>query len=128
MQQNTIKVIINKSIEEVFEFTINPRNTHLWIDWISEEISDKYPPKIWTQYKNRWKNTNRDYYEVVEFQENKVFTLSDLQWNYHVKYTYTSIDKNITEMIYHEWMQDWDLPNPFTEKTLLALKYIIEQK
>lgn len=29
MKENKISVVINRSIEEVFEFTTNPKNTHL---------------------------------------------------------------------------------------------------
>ncbi|MCK4635383.1 MAG: hypothetical protein KAT04_05335 [Methylococcales bacterium] len=52
MKKNKITIIIDKPIEEVFEFTTNPKNTHLWISSIEEEIVDEYPPKIGTQYKN----------------------------------------------------------------------------
>jgi len=48
MKENKISIIINKPIEEVFEFTTNPKNTHLWITSIVEEVSDEYPPKIGT--------------------------------------------------------------------------------
>ena len=46
MKENKITVIINKPIGEVFEFTTNPKNTHLWIPSIEEEIAEEYPPKI----------------------------------------------------------------------------------
>ena len=46
MKQNKIIVIINRPIEEVFEFTTNSKNTHLWIPSIEEEIAEEYPPKI----------------------------------------------------------------------------------
>jgi hypothetical protein len=34
MKEKIISIIINSSIEEVFEFTTNTKNTHLWIDFI----------------------------------------------------------------------------------------------
>jgi len=43
MKENKIKVIINKSIKEVFEFTINPKNTPSWILSIKEEVAVGYP-------------------------------------------------------------------------------------
>ncbi len=46
MQENKITVIINKPIEEVFEFTTNPKNTHLWITSINEEIAEEYPQRL----------------------------------------------------------------------------------
>ena len=52
MKENKISVVINKPIHEVFEFTTNPSNTHLWIASIIEEVADQFPPQIGTQYKN----------------------------------------------------------------------------
>ena len=77
MKENKITIIINKSIDEVFEFTINPKNTPLWIESIAEEVSDEYPPKINTKYKNRGKDSDWNVYKVVEFKRNKIFTLTE---------------------------------------------------
>jgi uncharacterized protein YndB with AHSA1/START domain len=126
MQENKIKIIINKSIEEVFEFTTNPKNTPLWIPSIEEEIAETYPPKIGTQYKNRGNNSDWDFYKVIEFQENTIFTLSDLDNNYHVKYSYKRISNNQTEMEYFEWMENGKLSNPFTREIIQKLKSVME--
>ena len=126
MQENKITIIINKPIEEVFEFTTNPKNTHLWIPSIDEEIAEEYPPKIGTQYKNRGNDSDWDFYKVVEFQNNKIFTLSDLENNYHVKYSYRKINDNQTEMEYFEWMKNGELNNPFTDDIIQKLKSVME--
>ena len=126
MQENKITIIINKPVEEVFEFTTNPKNTHLWIPSIEEEIAEQYPPKIGTQYKNRGDDSDWDFYKVVEFQKDKIFTLSDLEDNYHVKYTYRKIDDNQTEMEYFEWMKNGELGNPFTDDIIQKLKSVME--
>jgi len=126
MQENKIPIRINKTIEEVFEFTTNPKNTHLWISSIVEEVAEKYPPKIGTQYKNRGDNSDWDFYKVIEFQKNKIFTLTDLDNNYHVKYTYRKLDNNQTEMEYFEWMKNGELGNPFTEDIIKKLKSVME--
>ncbi|MEI7563640.1 MAG: hypothetical protein WCJ39_08670 [bacterium] len=52
MKENKLTIIINKPINEVFEFSTNPKNTHLWVDSIKEEITNEYPPKMGTIYKN----------------------------------------------------------------------------
>ena len=126
MQENKITVIINKPIEGVFEFTTNPQNTHLWIPSIEEEIAEEYPPKMNTQYKNRGKDSDWDFYKVLEFEENKVFTLTNLDENYTVKYTYKKLNDNQTEMEYYEWMKEGELSNPFTKDILLKLKSVME--
>jgi len=128
MRENKITVIINKPIEEVFEFTTNPKNTHLWIPSIDEEIAEEYPPKINTKYKNRGKDSNWDFYKVVEFKENEVFTMTDLDENYSVRYTYRKLDSNKTELEYFEWMKDGELSNPFTKDILMKLKSVMESK
>ncbi len=128
MKENKITIIINKPIEEVFEFTTNPNNTHLWIPSIVEEVIDEYPPKIGTQYKNRGEGTEWDFYKVVELQNNKLFTLSDLEDNYHVKYSYRKINENQTEMEYYEWMENGELGKPFTQDIIQKLKSIMELK
>ncbi len=126
MKENKITVIINKSIEDVFKFTTNPKNTHLWIPSVEEEIAEEYPPKINTQYKNRGKEPDWDFYKVVEFDKNKVFTLTDLDENYSVSYTYKKLGDSQTEMEYFEWMKEGELSNPFTKDILLKLKSVME--
>ena len=128
MQKNKITIIINKPVKDVFEFTTNPQNTHLWIPSIIEEISEIYPPKINTQYKNRGKDSEWDFYKVLEFEDNKIFTLIDLDENYTVKYTYKKLSDNQTKMEYFEWTKEGELNNPFTKDILLKLKSTIENK
>ena len=72
MNKNKIVIVINKSIEEIFEFTTNPKNTHLWIPQIKEELSDRYPPKINTIYKNLGSSGEWNYYKVIEFEKDKI--------------------------------------------------------
>ena len=128
MQENKITVVINKPIEEVFEFTTNPNNTHLWIPSIAEEVAGEYPPKIGTEYKNRGTDSGWDFYKVIEFQDNEIFTLADLDDNYHVRYTYRKINENETEMEYFEWMENGELRNPFREDIIQGLKSFMESK
>jgi uncharacterized protein YndB with AHSA1/START domain len=126
MQENKITIIINRPIKEVFEFTTNPKNTHLWIPSIEEEIAEQYPPKIGTQYKNRGHDFDWSFYKVIEFEKDKIFTLTDLESNYHVKHTYRKISANQTEMEYFEWMQKGELGDPFTDDIIQKLKSVME--
>jgi len=102
MKENKIIILINRTIEDVFEFTTNPKNTHLWIPSIQEEIAEEYPPKIGTQYKNRSQKSDWNYYKVLEFELNKKFTLSDLNNNYYVRYSYKKLGDKQTKMEYYE--------------------------
>jgi len=128
MKENKLSVIIDKPLDKVFEFTTNPQNTHLWIPSIQKEVSDSFPPKIGTQYKNCDKNSDWDFYKVIEYEPLKIFTLSDLSGNYHVKYTYRQLNDNKTEMEYFEWMKDGALKNPFTQDILNNLRSVMEEQ
>lgn len=128
MKENKVVVIINRPVEDVFEFTVNPKNTHLWIPSIKEEVSDEFPPKIGTQYKNRNENSNWDFYKVIEYELAKRFALSDLEENYHVRYTYLKLKENQTQMEYFEWMVDGELNDPFTQEILDKLKFVLEKE
>ena len=125
-KENRISIIIDKPIGTVFEFTTNPKNTHLWFSTISEETAEEYPPKVGTIYKNRGKGDSKwNEYEVVEFEENKVFALSD--GNYTVRYSYNELDTNQTEMEYWEWVNEGKLTDPLSEDVLKDLKEILEK-
>ena len=126
MKENKIAVIIEKPIYEVFDFTTNPQNTHLWVSSISEEVADEYPPKKDTKYRNRGVDGKWNEYRVVDFKKDETFILSDLEENYFVKYTYRKLNDNKTEMEYFEWMTDGELSNPFTEDILGNLKKVME--
>jgi len=126
MRENKITVVINKPIDEVFEFTTNPKNTHLWIPSISEEVADEYPPKINTEYRNRGNNADWNKYKVVDFKKNKVFILFNLEDKYFVKYSYRKLEDNKTEMEYFEWMIEGELSSPFTEDIFGNLKKVME--
>ena len=127
MKENKLTIIIDRDIQTVFEYTTNPSNTHVRIDFVAEEIAEHYPPIIWTLYKNHSVDSKIwDIYKVKDFISNKIFTLTDIEWNYHVQYTYCVIDNQKTELEYYEWMKDWILTNPFSSIYLERLKQILE--
>jgi len=126
MKENKIKIIINRPIDVVFEFTTNPKNTHLWIASVKEEIAEVYPPIIGTKYKNRGIESVWSYYQVLSFEKDNLFVLSDLEEDYHVKYTYKQTEKDVTELEYFEWSTTGELKNPFSKNHLLRLKAILE--
>jgi hypothetical protein len=126
MKENKLTIIINKPINEVFEFTTNPKNTHLRVPFISEEISSEYPPKIGTIYRSCRENDSWSEMKVVEFNNNKKFVISDLDENLFVKYVYHDLDENGTELEYSDWMIDKDFHSPITKDVLEDLKKVME--
>jgi len=127
MNENKLSIVIRRPIQEVFEFTTNPKNTHLWIPSIDEEIAEEYPPKIGTIYKNHRTDSNWNIYKVVEFEPNKLFMLTEKNGNYSVRYIYREIDENTTELTYFELVEEGELEQPFTQEIFNGLKQIMER-
>lgn len=127
MKENKLSIIIERSVEEVFEFTTNPNNTHLWIDSIEEEIINTEEISVGTLYKNRGDNNQWDTYEVIKFIKNEVFILSSCDNSYVVEYLYEKIDNTSSKMTYYEYMKEGELSNPFEIETLEKLKKVIEK-
>ncbi|MCK4636101.1 MAG: hypothetical protein KAT32_04525 [Candidatus Moranbacteria bacterium] len=123
MQEKKFKITIKKPIDEVFTFTTNPKNTHLWVPFVDEEVANEFPLKLGTIYKSRRKdhwNESR----VTEYKINNVFKLENK--TFLVKYTYKKIKNNQTELTYLESVKQGKLTNSFTQDVLEKLKLIIE--
>jgi hypothetical protein len=82
--------------------------------------------KVGTIYKNHGVDGIWSEYEVTEYIENKVFTLSSLSSSYHVRYTYTAKGENLTELEYFEWMDEGELDDPFKQDVLDKLKEVMK--
>lgn len=127
MNQNGLKIEIKKPPEEVFEFTTNPLNTHLWIESIEIEKSSEWPPKFGTVYRNKNKATGRwSTYIVLTIVKNRGFELVLKGGNYHVMYRYAERKGGITYMEYEEWVEVGELEEPFTQSVLEKLKQVME--
>ncbi|MEK7175717.1 MAG: SRPBCC family protein [Patescibacteria group bacterium] len=127
MKENKILINIFRPIEEVFDFTINPQNTPLWIDGIVREETNDFPIKVGTEYKNVNQKGDWTEYVVVKFEPNKIFELKQKDNNYHVQYTYEKVSENETGLTYFEWVEHGELENPFIKNTLEKLKMVLEK-
>ncbi len=125
-QKNKISILINVSLSKVFEFTINPNNTHLWIDSVVEEKIDKFPIKLGTEYKNVNQKGEWTEYIVVKFETDKIFELKEKEGDYSVRYEYKEISPKETELTYFEWVEKGELKNLFLISTLEKLKEVLE--
>ncbi|MFA9289328.1 MAG: SRPBCC family protein [Weeksellaceae bacterium] len=127
MNTNILKIIINKPVNEVFEYSTNPQNTPAWVYSIQQEETNESPVRQGTIYKNSNAQGEWSEYVVSEFKENELFTLSQVGGSYHVRYTYTPITDNQTQLEYFEWVDTGELEGAFTIAPLEKLKEIIER-
>ena len=126
MKENEISIEINRPVAEVFEFTINPRNIHLWIEDIVESKTNESPVQLGTEYRDIDKDGDWTEYKVVQFKQNKMFELKQKSGLYHLLYKYEAISDSKTKLTFLEWVDDGDLENPFTLLVLKKLKKSIE--
>ena len=128
MKDKKLTVIINKPVKDVFDFTLNPANTSKWVPSIVQEVRDETPTKLGTVYKNQNNNGEWSEYEITEFEQNKVFIMSQKNGSYHVKYTFKPLGEGQTELEYYEYVDNGEISEPFTQDVLQKLKDVMEQK
>ena len=126
MKNNKLTIQINKPVEEVFAFTINPKNTPKWIDGIEAEETNEWPVKLGTIYRNHGQDSDWSEYEMTEFNENEMFVMSKKDGSYSVRYSMKPIDDHTTEFEYHEWEEKGELKDLFTMAVMEKLKRIME--
>ncbi len=128
MKDVRLIVSINRSAQEVFLFTINPENTGRWIDGIAREEADIFPPQVGTKYRNWDKEGHMNEYVVTRYEPHTCFQLDALHQDYKVRYTYTSLSENETELEYYEWSESGQLHSPSMQEILEKLKVVMEQQ
>ncbi len=127
MQELRLTIHIDKPAKDVFDFTLNPKNTPKWVDFIAVEEASEWPAKRGTIYRNRGKE-GAEWSELAltEFDPPKQFTLSKQDGSFYVRYSFKSLSVDTSEMEYYEWHAHEAPPSPLTQKTLEKLKYILE--
>ena len=126
MKDLKLTVKINRPIDEVFGFTTNPDNTPKWIDSVVGEKAEIFPPQIGTKYQNWDESGNISEYVVTKYEPTKVFQLDAAHQDYKVRYTYTPISDDETELEYYEWSESDRLHAPFMQEILDKLKLVME--
>jgi uncharacterized protein YndB with AHSA1/START domain len=131
MKHNEFVIEINKPVDEVFRFLLDPQNTPKWIDSVLKEETNEWPTKLGSLYRNAIKDPEVDggvilnEYEITIFKQDQMLEFSLKNSKYHVKYSFKTIP-NGTELIYTEWVDDGEIEDPFTNDTMQKLKSIIE--
>lgn len=123
-------ITIDKSPHVVFEFCLDPKNTHLWVESVLEEKTNEWPVKLGTVYRNRRKDGNWSEYEIVSLEQDRQFVMRSAD-GMLVKYVFTPIPPTATKLDYSLTF-DSGIPNPsldtkFLDKLLNELKAVIER-
>jgi len=125
MEKNKLTISINKPHSEVFAFCITPPKAKLWVPGIINETTNEWPAKIGTVY-TEYKNDNTSFNIIVtDYKENDYIEWKTEDGNYHVRYTFTPIDRNTTQL---EYVETGDVDKQFTQDVLEKLKSVIEKK
>lgn len=128
MKENKLNIFINKSVSEVFEYSLESDNVPKWIKSIKEEIPSERPVKLGTRLKNRGVNSETwNEYELIEFLPPETFTLKKINGDYFVKYTCSKKD-NGTDFEYYEWAENNELDELMKIDALKKLKELIEEQ
>jgi len=122
MQTNEIRITIKAPPEEVFEYTIEPKNTHLWVKGAGKETVDTQQIGLGTKYIN-----NYGVLTVTDYDRDKFFELTNNETEYLCSYSYRKISDQETELIYFEYMKNGsELSDPMKQKSFNKLKEILE--
>lgn len=127
MKELHLTIAIDKSAQTVFDFCLDPTNTPKWIDGFAEEQTNESPTKLGTIYRNRALEGDWAEYVITEYLPGRMFVMSQKDGNYHVRYTLTPLGIDQRELEYYEWVDDGELEEPFTLKSLQKLKEVVEQ-
>jgi hypothetical protein len=122
-----LKTQIKRPITDVFAFAINPKNTPKYVDSIAIEKTNEWPIRVGTLYTNQRKTGEWSEYTVTALEENKIFSLTKNENKYHLTYTFTSIDSDLTELEY-EWVDNGELEARFIQELLDNLKRVMESE
>jgi len=128
MKSCKLIIQINKPVSKVFQFTLDPKNTPLWIDSIVKEEVNEAPTKVGTIYRNLNKKSVWSEYLVTKYEKDKTFEFVSSDKNYHVKYTLTPLKNYCCELEYFEWVEKGELENPFNIQILEKLKLVLESQ
>ncbi len=130
MKTNTITIEIDSAVSDVFRFTVDPHNTHLWIDSVIEERINTDDVGLGTEYYQTTKamdgSVGKTKAVITGFEMHKFIEFSFTGIAYKCSYTYKP-QANKTILIYsEEATDDSALENPMDKHCFERLKSLLE--
>lgn len=119
-------IVIDKPIQEVFNFSLDPKNTPKWISDIEIEETSEWPVKRGTIYRNKRPGDAWNTYELTAIESPYTFTLTSKDTDFSVRYTFKDLGDQKTEFEYFEWTKDKPF-DKFTFDHLEKFKEIVEK-
>lgn len=130
MKSKKITREINSPVQKVFRFTINPKNTPLWIDSVIEEKTDSELVTLGTKYIQVIKLPNGEEGKscavITGFIENEYIEFSYVGTTYKCNYSYHPTIHGTILVYYEEAEKDEDLEVPMSESSIDRLKALLE--
>lgn len=124
MKANEVRIVINRPQKEVFEFTLEPKNTPLWVHDAIEMQTDTMQINIGTKYSNEFITR-----EVTDYDRDKFLELHDVEGTYSCSYSFRKIDEDTTELVFFESHDNAsELEFPIEEKYFQKLKEVLEKR
>ncbi len=121
MKEIKANIVIQRPREVAFNFTINPRNTPKWIEWISLEEANEVPIKLGTLYTSHDKSGKKHELKVTELEPGEMFSMSTLDDSLHVRYTFKSLNLDSCSLEYFVWASTGEIPVSFTQQSVWAI-------
>jgi len=123
MKTNEIRIEIVAPCQNVFEYTIEPKNTKHWVEGSIEMKTDTDQINVGTKYSNEF--ITRD---VSDYERDKFIELTDLDGNYSCSYSFRKIDEDTTELVFFESHADGsELEYPIGDECFAKLKELLEK-
>lgn len=126
MRENKLVIQIRRTPKDIIAFLLDPKNTPKWVDSFVSEETNEWPPRVGTIYRSQNTDGVWSEYKVVALQPPTMFEFQSATSSYHVRYTLRPITADTTELEYFEWMEEGELPEPFTLDILQKIKLALE--
>lgn len=131
MSESRLEIQIERPIDVVFGFTINPMNTPRWLRSVKKERTSSNVIERGTEYYQIVEaddgTTHEVVYVVTALEENRLFELHRANSTYWCSYTYEEIPAG-TRLIYREEATANESLDDLDDAALRMLKYILESE